>query len=1072
VVFPLGLGCKVRVVGNEAVGFGEVAGDPDDSGRVPVRFYVGPDSHEQRSLPGESLSWEQLPTETRCYYRDAETSALRCGRVLTAVDSPPGQVRQYHVRFPNQLVELLGEDAFRVRSYLGAADPVEVLAARAQETPHFFEQRTAWGRELLRQKAGCAGLTGLAAAKIELLPHQVEEAARLLQETRLRRLLADDASLGKTVVAGAVIRQLLGQDPELRLRVFAPAARCPQWRETLAGRFDMHDLEVWPHEALGLAGAEGPLEVLVIDRAERVVAPLARGSLAEAVRRLAASTPHLLLLADLPQLQTNPALPGLLGLLDAQEGLGDAEAAQARLSSLLRDRAPLALAAAGLSGDDPKPAAAQVAEQLPDDARALELAAQVAGGDRARAEELLGHLGETYRLHLGLLRTRRAWLLEQGDLGSWREEPQLELPLDDESYERAQKAWELLEIWRVEVAPRAKADEERALVLARRYVGLAGRLDADPAGFAGLIADALAEATSDTERAALAALRDLMGAAGLGERGRLLGEVLRHRHAKTPGSRAVVACQDAQVVAALLAPLEDALLEVEGAGVLFAHTGMSPEERDMNLAGFLSSESGAPFLVADDATLGDLRLPGVQGLIHFDLPWSLRALENRYAALDAVVRAQHIGGRLLLTCEEDGALDLAWYSLLEELGLFRESFDDLGGFLAEEDDRLARLALQGGPQALAEAGPAARARLEAARTEAAGDEWLDGLLADGGPVWRSLDGAEAAAEELGTTLTSYLRENLRLLRRRAGQHPDVFRFETETVKVGKGRTRSEQSMDPLVPRERLGMVGGYLGLSATVNRFRASRELDLQLLRAGHPFVEGLWDVAGWDDRGRAFAMWRHLPGATTSRLVFRIAVRVDHAAALDRAAATEELDAVARGALARRLGRWFPARWEEAFVDVSGKRIPEEAAELCRRPYERGAGDRNLSAERSQHLVEAEGLTAERWPELVREVTEAGQGLTLAGPDVVAALEAARAACTRECEAALQRLEARESQYPDEGARIDEVRLRATEERDLLLDVLGAPSALVETVGVYLLSGECPVVEEPVADDGGDPDL
>jgi ATP-dependent helicase HepA len=242
------VGQKVLVRGNEQDGFAEVISYPDSRGTLEVAYYTSPVRMVTRRVLARSLVRTELPSQTRCYYKDG--AGFRIGRVVTSTPTPNGD--SYHVCFPNDTVLLLPETEFHVRSYLKGADPVATLSSLANETPFLFERRSEWLERYVRQVWLSRGLRGLISSKIELFPHQVEIARRVLQDPVIRYLLADEVGLGKTIEAGIILHQLHLDTPSLRIVVLAPNLLVHQWRDELARRFGLENVEVRPYEQIGL----------------------------------------------------------------------------------------------------------------------------------------------------------------------------------------------------------------------------------------------------------------------------------------------------------------------------------------------------------------------------------------------------------------------------------------------------------------------------------------------------------------------------------------------------------------------------------------------------------------------------------------------------------------------------------------------------------------------------------------------------------------------------------------------------------------------------------------------------
>lgn len=74
---------------------------------------------------------------------------------------------------------------------------------------------------------------------IEPLPHQLEAVyERMLPQSRLRFLLADDPGAGKTIMAGLLLKELRLRGAVERTLVLAPAPLALQWQDELRSKFD------------------------------------------------------------------------------------------------------------------------------------------------------------------------------------------------------------------------------------------------------------------------------------------------------------------------------------------------------------------------------------------------------------------------------------------------------------------------------------------------------------------------------------------------------------------------------------------------------------------------------------------------------------------------------------------------------------------------------------------------------------------------------------------------------------------------------------------------------------------
>jgi len=91
----------------------------------------------------------------------------------------------------------------------------------------------------------------VAIGKIDPLPHQIEAFVKMMHmlrphlgiEGRIRALIADDVGLGKTILVGLVLKELILRNKIKNILVVCPAGLQPQWKEELSEKFD-EDFEI------------------------------------------------------------------------------------------------------------------------------------------------------------------------------------------------------------------------------------------------------------------------------------------------------------------------------------------------------------------------------------------------------------------------------------------------------------------------------------------------------------------------------------------------------------------------------------------------------------------------------------------------------------------------------------------------------------------------------------------------------------------------------------------------------------------------------------------------------------
>jgi superfamily II DNA or RNA helicase len=116
-------------------------------------------------------------------------------------------------------------------------DDVEVVAERKEARRVSGRRWHRACRALLAASGEAAALRTAAAARIDLLPYQLEPALALLMGLGTRVLLADEVGLGKTVQAMLAAAELHARGIAARVLVLCPAGLREQWLEEWSARF-------------------------------------------------------------------------------------------------------------------------------------------------------------------------------------------------------------------------------------------------------------------------------------------------------------------------------------------------------------------------------------------------------------------------------------------------------------------------------------------------------------------------------------------------------------------------------------------------------------------------------------------------------------------------------------------------------------------------------------------------------------------------------------------------------------------------------------------------------------------
>lgn len=400
------------------LGIGKLQEVSDFSARV--EYFVSVGNHITAAVPLNSLEHVTLQRHTRCYFWSEDQEAWQIGRVETWHSDDC----RYEVHLPDKGVYYATEAEIYARCDRPIEDPTEVLMMKGQETPFFHARRSAFVRCLIEQRAVSHGMPGLLSANIDLYPHQVEVVRRVLEDPIQRYLLADEVGLGKTIEAGAILRQYLLDEPDGLALAIVPRPLLKQWQQELEHKFHLtNEVTLLTVEDLPTYRCNTPPGFLILDEAQHIAA------LAESTdsrqrecfaisQRLAQQADRLLLLSATPALNHEKTFLTMLHLLDPvtyrlEDIAGFKERVRlrqdiGRILLSFKETAPSFVLKINLD---------KLGSLFAEDSRLLFLASWLKSllnspeadpTERGRAiRAIRTHISDTYRLHRRMLRNRR-----------------------------------------------------------------------------------------------------------------------------------------------------------------------------------------------------------------------------------------------------------------------------------------------------------------------------------------------------------------------------------------------------------------------------------------------------------------------------------------------------------------------------------------------------------------------------------------------------------------------------------------------------------------------------------------
>ena len=1064
-----GRGAFVRIRG-EADGSGIVGKLVNCSTETAlVEFFDAPTSQlRTEEFAAATLEPITLPEQTRLYHFSDADKAWEVGRLLD--DHGSSQL----VRFPNgQTRHLPVSDVF-VRSGTPLDDPTPFLAAKITETPRFADGRSAFVRSVVTQRGVAIGMSALLSSAIELEAHQIEVVRRILQDPIQRYLLADEVGLGKTIEAGILIRQyLLDTGSGGCVLVIAPATLVSQWRSELENKFFLgRHLDSIVH-VVALSDHERILRylpfarMLVVDEAHHLTRERV-GETRKIYTALAAATPsidRILLLSATPALHNQRGFLEMLHLLDPYTyRLEDEGGFRHRIEK----RQALAAIVASLTPDNVlylDYSLDQLTELFPDDTLLLsEVAALRTVSDRIPSEDdpelidalgrVCSHLSEVYRVHRRVLRHRRRGIggLTPDRAGVIRIE--YEVP-------EAAELVASLDDWRLEDLSGQGSDEDAG---PRLFSDVLGRIleHRHPNGLG--YPPACGAAGSPRLQRVWARLADpeLYLA-----RARSLGHALKGLLA--PRRQFLVFCSDPTTADALARDLADLV------GVC-----VDRQSADCDAWQQFGLDPTRPILVCDRQAEEGLNLQGGRKVVvHWDLPLDPNRIEQRLGRADRYGSGDSVSSVVLSCCADP--LEAGWIDFLDQaLKIFNRSVASLQYLIEDTTRSLPGKLMVEGIEALHDLTDICAGDEGLIEREIRNIDQQDALDALGAPPTEHLEALTDVDEDwqgLEADGDGWIVENLQFQRIRERPDPVApdspsppFRFQYSTegdrtlVPLRTFYERCHTAVDR-TPVNRKGTALRTLPVSyrrrTALSRY--GRSLVARLLRYGDPFIDGMFDIAQTDDRGRSTAVWRHCPDYRAQGIAdlffrFDFIVEADVETALQVLARDSRLTSAASAAMRRRgdmaLGPFFHTLWlDDEFTEVTDPALLRRLSAVYRpEPDGYGGRDFNLNPRRWRNLRRLELPQLVQWAESCHAARERAETQLRQLPSFADALEAAARKSTEVERGRLAQLRARAERS---GAGLDEAE-RAIEQalsEALLTGVLN-PKIRLDAILAAFVSG------------------
>ncbi len=1103
------LGLLVRSQSNN-LGVGKVLSLSDTE--VKVEYFCSVGQRIEQSLPLNSVGKVKLPRQTRCYIWNKSQETWIIGRVYEWDE----EHSLYQVDLPDSKTILVGEADVYVRCNIPIADPIEILTMKGHETPYFHDKRLNFVKSCQTQRAVTDGMTGLISANIKLYPHQVEVVRRVLSDPIQRYLLADEVGLGKTIEAGAILRQYLLDEPSGPAVVLVPQYLLEQWQTELENKFYISHfgdrVKIYSIEDANQVSRHAGLGLLIIDEAHHVAA---MATSTESVQRryfdtckqLAHKSDRLLLLSATPVLNNEQGFLTMLHLLDPDTyRLDDLEGFRDRVQKRSSIGKVLLSFRGGAEPSILKTNLNQLRNLFAEDKYVLEKAEELENSLLGQPETkdkiiqtIRTHITDTYRLHRRMLRNYRTTV--EDVIYDRNVTPKVEYDLDERSFD----IHEVLDNWRTSAPKDAEFTQIfllffraagtwlgvlKAVITARlngkstpaltqefgaEDVNILTRTElfAQEAEILLLLLKIIEQPSEDGDRIELLRIVLLYHFAerfGLqsyrSNPSKLLERVQQRLTRPIPGDnlpKILIFTSFGQSCAEIFKELQKSF----GEKAIAAHQlGKTRAQVEKSLQQF-KTDPNCFILVCDPSGEEGRNLQFADWMIHFDLPWSPNRLEQRIGRCDRIGRPLSMEFTVFAGVELDDSFHDAWYQLLKDgFRIFKQSISSLQFYAEEKLPQLATTLFESGAKGLLEAIPAIQGEITQEQVKISEQNALDEIDAQDESAtkyFQALDECDAKHQDIQRGIEGWICQALHLQQRQDINLQGVLRYEPT------GRT--------LVPADHLkAQFVPYLKQSGTYNRSVANQNPGVRLYRIGEGLVESLSSYIRWDDRGQAFAMWRTDETWDASEGMewfgFRFNYIVESNLEFAKQVFAEYgLDNSQYKILRRRTDALFPSIIKTVFIDARSQLMSivdsEPLLNILQRTYNGKKGrnnNRDYNLAKSRLVILDRFIDGSQWQETCRKARSTSETLLRDRPDFIEICQQSATRAENKLENRINQLRLRLGKL-DDPVLAKELNIESALSQ-AILEGIRHPNIRLDSVGFIVVSGQPPA---QIGEDGDD---
>ncbi len=1080
------IGCFVSAQSND-LGPGKVV-EIIDSKSVSVEYFYSVARQETRVLNIYDLERGTLTPKTRCYFADQDQNYWQSGIVCNWEEKQKEII--YKIRKTDgQTIRLPESDVF-IKCGGPTINPIDLLSSKAYDTGFNHTRRSNFLMSLLELRSAARGMTAVSSSKIALLPHQVEVVRRVVEDPVQRYLLADEVGLGKTIEAGAIIRQYLLDHSKGSVLVFVPPLLIEQWQKELSERFHINGYHKGRVHIYSVNDVKRIRKknygLIVMDEAHHV-AQMAfsrwqdERSWFEAFAKLAHRADRLLLLSATPVLNNEHSFLAMLNLLDPDiYRLSDIN----KFIHIVQKRQDIGQLLLSFKEEKGafilKKSLEKMRQLFPNDKDLenllIDLEKNLSSGEPKSGyaqiiRAIRVHITENYRLHQRIMMNRREnvdaltgryhrggqdnQLICQYDedshseyiydlLNEWRETAVGQLYQQYESFNQKiaqKKLGQLTKIFFLLLESSVTWEGHFQNVLTSRLKGtyiIAFEKEMEEDTYHLLREVPLFEGEKELLESMLQAIK------GRGSAWGRLKNLITFLEANKKQSLSLgEGLQKCVIFTSYTSTCREIVRQLAGyfgkKAVSKFHMGISADAIEREIFRF-RNDPECFILVCDWSGEEGRNLQFADIIIHFDLPWAPNRIEQRIGRLDRIGRNKALNTYVFTGPQGSHSLHEAWFSTLDEgFGIFNNSIASLQFFTDEKMPQIRRLAFMKGAGGVLDTIASIQEEIKSEKVKIYEQYALDEINVlekfDIG-YFDTLQKVDQNHFKIQQGVEPWLCEVLGLEKEPDALHPDIVKYQ------GGSKT--------MVPASILSALDPYISKPGTYSREVAESTPECDLYRTGQGLFDIIENYTKLDDRGKTFIIWRHDANWDMAEWAgFRFDFIIEADIRLAKKILKSNHSTLNLKALRNQAEAYFQPKYKTIYVDIEMSKTEDTAIiDVLNRPFKgisEGGNDFDLTGGRL-HLLE-EFVDQGCWADLCHDALRASKTF-LQDTSFINKCNEAGDKASRELESRVEKLHVRESK----GAEMEQKLARA------LVEGIRAPMIRLDSAGFIILSARYPL--------------